>query len=161
MQSKSQTGITGKGRESLARILDYVLMEECFLLETTRDYRWNVTGPNLYSLHRLFDEQRRQLNYWLDLLIERTKSIGLGRRGVQTKTRLTESSAKVGTGLLARSMIGDLLIRHERIAQRLREALERLNDPGTADLLRSLVEFHETTAWMLRVVNNGPDPAVI
>ena len=34
---------------------------------------------------------------------------------------------------------------------------ERLPDAATADLLLRLVEFHETTAWMLRVVHSGPD----
>jgi len=50
-----------------------------------------------------------------------------------------------------------LLARHEEMAHRLRDDIERLPDPGTADLLLRLAEFHETTAWMLRVVSHGPD----
>jgi starvation-inducible DNA-binding protein len=156
MQSKSHTGITGKARQSLVRILDYVLKEECFLLATTHDYRWNVTGPNLYSLHRLFDEQRRQLDYWLDRVVERAKSIGLPKREFEKKARRTDT-AKAGARLPARSMIGDLVARHERIAGHLRDDIARLPDRATAELLQRLLEFHETTAWMLRMVHNGPD----
>ena len=55
-------------------------------------------------------------------------------------------------------MIGELLIRHESMAHQLRGDIERLREPALADLLTHLVEFHETTAWMLRVVSRGSDP---
>jgi starvation-inducible DNA-binding protein len=156
MPSKTKQGITGKARASLVRILDHVLKEECFLLATTRNYRWNVTGPNLYSLHRLFDEQRHELDYWLDRVIERAKSIGLSKRSIEKEAKRTEAE-KPGSRLPARSMIGDLLARHERIARHLRHDIARLPDRPTAELLQRLLEFHETTAWMLRMVHNGPD----
>jgi DNA-binding ferritin-like protein len=107
-------------------------------------------------LHRLFDEQRRQLDYWLGRVIEQGKSIGLRKRGATAeKPALSEAETKSSAGLPARTMIGDLLTRHERIARQLRDDIERLADPVTADLLLALVEFHETTAWMLRVVKNS------
>lgn len=159
MQSKIHTSITGKARESLVRILDYVLKEECFLLETTRNYHGNVRGPNLYSLHRLFDEQRRQIDYWLERVIEQAKSIGAGTRAASKRAKEAATPPSTGAGLPAHSMIRDLLGRHERMAKRLRDELERLRDPATADLLERIVEFHETTAWMLRVVHNGPETA--
>lgn len=155
MKSKIHTGITGKARESLAKILDHVLQDECSLLATTRDYRWNVTGPNLYSLHRLFDEQRRQLDFWLQRVMERTKLIGLGK-AIPARMLARAEEAKRGAGLPARTMIGDLLRQHEGLAHRLRDDLEHLRDPVTADLLQGLVEFHETTAWMLRMVDSTP-----
>lgn len=156
MQSKIHPGFRNKARASLVRILDHVLQEECFLLAKTQDYRGHVTGPNLYSLHRLFDEQRRQLDYWLQRVVEQAKSFGLSKRGAAAeKPGVSEVETKSGAGLPARTMIGDLLARHERIARQLRDDIERLADPGTADLLVALVEFHETTAWMLRVVKTS------
>lgn len=156
MQPKSSFGLTAKARETLTRILDHVLKDECSLSAATRDYRWNLRGPNLYSLHRLFDEQRRQLDFWLEQLIERTKSAGLGVFG-----RIEPlSGAKIPSGedLPPRTMIGDLLARHEEMAHRLREDIAQLSDPATAELLTKLLEFHETTAWMLRMLHDGPDP---
>lgn len=157
MQPKSQVGITGKARDTLAKIIDHVLQDECSLSATTREYRWNVTGPNLYSLHRLFDEQRRQLDYWLGQIGQLAKSAGFGsRNAVVDATRAADATSPTGAGLPPRTMIGDLLTRHEEMAQRLRADIERLGDPTTAELLTRLVEFHETTAWMLRVLHNGP-----
>ena len=160
MQPKPQVGITGKARDTLARILDHVLRDECSLSATTRQYRWNVTGPNLYSLHRLFDEQRRQLDYWLGQVGQLAKSVGFGSRETMEDLQRTvagPAGAEKPPGSLPPStMIGDLLARHEEMAQRLRADIERLGDPATADLLKRLVEFHETTAWMLRMLRDGP-----
>jgi starvation-inducible DNA-binding protein len=160
MQSLTKTGITGKTRETLAKILEHVVREEFSLCATTKDYRWNVTGPNLYSLHRLFDEQRRQLDYWLERIRERAKSIGFSSwANLAKKVQPSGRGAPSSAGLPAQTMVGDLLARHEGLAHRLREDIERLGDPATVDLLLHLAEFHETTAWMLRVINNGPGPS--
>jgi starvation-inducible DNA-binding protein len=158
MQPKS-SGITGKARETLARILDHVLAEECSLSTRTRDYRWNLTGPQLYSLHRLFEEQRQQLEFWVGQLITRTKSLGLSTPARDANEGNDIQRAARGAGLPPRTMIGDLLSRHETLAQELAQGTERLGDPVVADLLQRLQEFHETAAWMLRMLHNGPEPA--
>jgi starvation-inducible DNA-binding protein len=158
MPSKSAGGVTGRARDTVVKILDHVLRDECSLSATTSDYRCKVTGPNLYSLHRLFDEQRRQIDYWLDKVIERTKSAGLAARIPAVKAPSAPAPAQSdGGGLAPSTIVGDLLARHERMAERLRADIERLNDPGIADLLSRLLEFHETTAWMLRMIYSGPD----
>jgi starvation-inducible DNA-binding protein len=161
MQPKSQTGLTDKARESLAGLLDRIVEDEWFILAVTRQYRWSVKGPNLYSLHRLFDEQRRQLDYWLEQVVERTKSMGSRTRksSLEKKASTDDPESNAEAGLTARTMVGDLLHRHEEMARRLRHDIERLRDPGTAALLSRLMEFHETTAWMLRmVVSSDSDP---
>ena len=151
MQPPASAGLPAKARESLAGVLEYVLTEEGILLATTRDCRWQVTGPHLYSLHRLFEEQRRQLDYWLKRVIERTKSIGLRGRTTLEKAPAIEGTPSGHRGP-PRAIIGELLTRHEEMAERLRRDIVRLPDPATADLLSHLMEFHETTAWMLRMV---------
>jgi starvation-inducible DNA-binding protein len=159
MQAKTETGITGKARETLARILDHALKEECLLSATTQDYRWNVTGPNLYSLHRLFDEQRRQIDHWLDQLMERARCFGFGGRpNLKKELPAGTSDAAAGGRLPASTMVVDLLLRHEEMAHRLRADIKRLSDPTLSDLLMRIVEFHETTAWILRMVNHGSEP---
>ena len=153
MDSTRDNGLTGKARDTLARILDHLLADECSLSATTRDYRWRVTGPNLYSLHRLFEEQRRQLDFWLDQLIERTRAVGLALTNGGERNAPPSAAAE---GLEPRGMIGDLLGRHEEMARMLRQDIERLGDPATAQLLTRLLEFHETSAWMLRMLHDGP-----
>lgn len=158
MEPKPTGGITSKARETLAKILDHVLKDECSLSATTRAYRWSVTGPNLYSLNRLFDEQRRQLDYWLSQVGQLAKTVGFGARAdlEEVARQVDAPPAEAAASLPPSTMIGDLLTRHEEMAHRLRADIERLGDPGTAQMLMRLVEFHETTAWMLRMLHDGP-----
>lgn len=155
---KSPTSLTGKARETLAKILDHVLAEECSLSATTRDYRWNVSGPNFHSLHKLFDEQRRQLDEWLAQIFQRTRAVGVMEPAkIEELTRAAEEARTSGAGLPAQQMIDDLLARHEEMSRKLRDDVERLADPGTAELLQRVADFHDTTAWMLRMLLEGPD----
>jgi len=157
MQPKPPAGLPGKARETLAKILDHVWREECSLSATTRQYGWNVRGPNLYSLHRLFEEQRRQLDQWLAQVGQLAASVGFGPRESASEIgRAGAATQPTPAAVPPRTMIGDLLARHEEMARRLRQDIARLGDPATAELLTRLVEFHETTAWMLRMVNTGP-----
>lgn len=122
-----------------------------------REYRWNLTGPNIYSLNRLFDDQRRQLDTWLGKVIERTRAAGSAALG--TIEELVKAPENLpATALPTGAMIGDLVARHEQMAHRLQEDLARLRDPITIELLTGLREFHETTAWMLRILHSGPGP---
>src|SRR5215212_2509340 len=107
MQSNSPIGITDKARTSIARLLNHVLKEECFLLATTRDYRGSVTGPHLYSLHRLFDEQRRQLEQWLERVIERAKLLGAGKFSGKPNAQPDSPIVSRGAGLPAGTLVGD------------------------------------------------------
>jgi starvation-inducible DNA-binding protein len=163
MKPKRQNGrISGMARDTLAKIIDHVLRDECSLAATTRDYRWNLTGPNLYSLHRLFDEQRRQLEFWLNQVVQCAKSVGVGSRiPVEEVARAAHAApATSGVGLPPQTMIGDLLSRHEQMAHQLRQDIGRLGNPAAADVLKHLLEFHETTAWMLRMLHDGPSSGI-
>jgi len=155
---KPSVTLTGKAREALARILDHVLAEECSLSAATRDYRWNVSGPNFHSLHKLFDEQRRQLDAWLAQIFQRTRAVGAaGPEKIEELTRAAEAGRLPSAGVPARQMIDDLLARHEEMSRKLRDDVERLADPTTAELLQQVADFHDTTAWMLRMLLEGPD----
>jgi len=159
MQTARMNGITSRACDTLREILDQVLVGECSLWATTRDYRWNVSGPNLHSLHCLFDEQRRQLDFWLRKLLECTRVSGLA-----TPRELDLSGREAGAGaslsrLEPHRMVGDLMARHERLARLLHADLAALGDRVMAEVLTWLREFHETSAWMLRILHDGPETA--
>jgi hypothetical protein len=54
---KTNTGLNDETRLEVGQILNLVLADEFVLYATTRDYHWNVTGPEFRSLHRQFEEQ--------------------------------------------------------------------------------------------------------
>jgi starvation-inducible DNA-binding protein len=148
--------LSEKTRQTFARIMDHVLAEECSLLATTREYRGKVTGPNFHSLNKLFEEQRRQLDGWVTRLVERTRAVGFSPAvdsGKSSAAAGMDPAERGGT----RDLIDDLLARHEEMSRKLRDEVERLGDPATAELLQRVADFHDTTAWMLRMLLEGPD----
>lgn len=123
------------------------------LSATTRDFRWKVTGPNFHSLHKLFDEQRRQLDDWLDQLMAPARAVGVRTETVRPGETPPPEARRA---MPAHQMIGELLTRHEAMARLLRRDIQVCGvgqgEQGTVELLRRLEEFHQTTAWMLRML---------
>jgi starvation-inducible DNA-binding protein len=145
-----------KARANVASILTHALAEELLLSSTTREFYAKV--PAFHSLHRLFAEQYGQLGQWLDQLAQRVWAIGSAPQGKMAElagARCVTLPERVGE----RTMVGELLSLHEELAKRLQDDRQKcarqLGDPGTADVLGQLAEFHETTAWMLRTVLEG------
>ena len=152
---KPNIGIEDKNRQSVTQILNHLLSDEYVLYTKTRNYHWNVVGPDFSELHKFFESQYEELDEIIDEVAERTRS--LGEKPVATlkeflqETRLKESSAG---DLMAKQMLAHLLADHESIINSLRQELqdcaEKYRDAGTSDFLTGLMEQHEKMAWMLR-----------
>ena len=135
-------------------MLNLLLADEYVLYATTRDYHWNVTGPEFHSLHKEFEDQYGQVADWIDQVAERARAIGAGARGNWADlTKAARSSADPGIDLSSDHMLSELLALHEDLVVQLRKdaaSAERLGDIGTTDFLTGLLEQHEKAAWMLR-----------
>ena len=152
---KTNIGLTDEARLEVGQILNLILADEFVLYATTRDYHWNVTGPEFRSLHLQFEEQYEQVAQWIDDVAERARAIGAGARGNWVDlTKAARCSADRGIGLPADRMLLELLALHEELIVQLRSdadaCLGRFKDAGTADFLTGLMERHEKAAWMIR-----------
>ena len=152
---KTNIGINDEARLEVGQMLNLLLADEYVLYATTRDYHWNVTGPEFRSLHQQFEEQYGMIGEWIDEVAERARAIGVGARGNWADlTKAARSSADAGMGLAAEHMLAELLAVHEEMIVQLRTDSEscttRYQDAGTADFLTGLMERHEKIAWMLR-----------
>jgi len=134
-------------------LLNHALADEFALSAVTRDYHWNVTGPRFRSLHETFDEQYHQIDDWVEKIGERARALGITpRAGWRELVRARRIRPPSGAGLAANAMIAGLSALHYCVAERLRgdvEECQQLGDAPTARLFGELVEYHETTAWML------------
>ena len=158
MKAKSSLSLGAKARENLARILNHALQEEVVLSATMRDFLGSVTGPNFHSLYRLFGDHCRQIDRWLGEIGERARALGAVMRATVVEQAKSAGGSADPAARPARNIVGDLLALHEGIAARLRADLAACGgDTATADFLTRLVDFHETTAWMLRMVLDGPE----
>jgi starvation-inducible DNA-binding protein len=152
---KINIGLNDEARLEVGQMLNLLLADETMLYATTRDYHWNVTGPEFLALHQQFETQYGQLADSIDAIAERARAIGIGARGSLIElAKRVRSSAAAGTGLGATQMISGLLALHEDLIMQLRTdsaaCAVRFNDAGTADFLTGLMVGHEKTAWLLR-----------
>ena len=149
-------GIDEDNRTAVVGILNAMLADEYVLYTKTRNFHWNVTGPNFKALHVFFEEQYRQLGEAVDAVAERARKLGGDAAGSLEEfielTRLEEAPGS--TPPPASKMISTLLADHEKVIRQLREDIgaceETYDDQGTMDFLTSLMEDHEKMAWMLR-----------
>jgi starvation-inducible DNA-binding protein len=151
---RPELGISADGLQSVAKALATLLADEVLLYLKTRNFHWNVVGPNFIEMHKFFESQYEELDEILDEVAERIRSIGSRAPGSMAEflrdTRLSESDGKVAHAL---GIIEILLADHETVIRGIRNDLEivaKAADAGTEDFLVGLLEQHEKMAWMLR-----------
>lgn len=146
-------GLDPKASAAVCEALEHRLGDAWVLYAKTRNFHWNVEGPNFSQYHALFQAQYEALDEEIDALAERLRALGRRAPG-SLKEFLALSGLKESLGRRgAPEMIGELLAGHEALARSLRadlDACEKARDQGTADFLTGLLEGHEKTAWMLR-----------
>ncbi len=148
-------GLSESNRDSVVRILNNLLADEYVLYTKTRNYHWNVVGPQFNDLHKFFQEQYEALDEMVDEVAERARSLGGKAYGTLAEfsqhSRLKEQPGKQPA---AATMVANLQADHEAMVRTLRADLETVmekhNDAGTNDFLTGLMEKHEKMAWMLR-----------
>lgn len=157
---KPNIGLLDAHREGVVQILNTLLADEYLLYTKTRNYHWNVVGPQFNDLHKFFEEQYNELNDIVDDVAERARTLGGNAFGTLTEflqhTRLKEHPGQYPT---AQEMISNLLTDHETVIRNLRIDLktcaDTYQDVGTNDFLTGLMEKHEKMAWMLRAFLGG------
>lgn len=148
-------GLSDEQRRGVSQILNEVLSDEYVLYTKTRNYHWNVRGPQFHDLHKFFEAQYNELNDIVDEVAERARSLGGMALGTLAEfaqhSRLKEHPGDYPN---AQEMVANLLADHEVVIRRLRSdldiAAEKFQDMGTNDFLTGLMERHEKMAWMLR-----------
>jgi starvation-inducible DNA-binding protein len=122
-------GIGEGDRKSIAEKLTSLLADNYTLYLKTHNFHWNITGPMFNSLHAMFETQYNEL--WLanDEIAERIRALGVYAPGSGAQFAKL-SSIKEETGV-----------------------------PEWQDMVRQLVDGHETAARTAREVFSVADDA--
>ncbi len=147
-------GIPDSNRASIVKILNTLLADEFVLYTKSRNYHWNVVGPQFNDLHKFFEAQYEELDEIVDEVAERARSLGGKAWGTLAEfsqhSRLKEQPGEYPPAL---TMVANLHADHEAIIRTLRGELATVQDTyadaGTTDFLTGLMERHEKMAWML------------
>lgn len=147
------TGIDQKDRREIARGLYKVLADSYCLMLMTQDCHWNVRGIHFINIHKLTEEQYRELFEAVDVIAERIRALGEPVAGNFKAFQEVSSMPVPGAALREEEMLGVLLRGHEDIAKNARAQVglaASAKDDATVDLLTNRMKHHEKTAWMLR-----------
>lgn len=115
-------GIEANKRQEIASGLSRVLADSYTLYLKTHNFHWNVTGPMFQTLHLMFEAQYNELALAVDLVAERIRALGVSAPG--TYRKFSDLSA----------------------------IKEEDGVPKAQDMIRLLVEGHETVARTARQV---------
>ncbi len=148
-------GISAEKLEGIAKLLNTLLADEYVLYTKTRNYHWNVTGPNFTEYHTFFEELYDFVDEQIDEIAERIRTLGhfplASLHEFLAVTRLLETKHQQSTAL---AMMQELLNDHETIIRMLRHDVqvtaEEFGDAGTSDFLTGLMAAHEKIAWKIR-----------
>ena len=126
---KIDIGIDAAQRELIAGGLSRVLADTYTLYLKTHNFHWNVTGPMFQTLHLMFETQYNELALAVDLVAERIRALGSPAPGTYREFAAL-SAIKEEDGI-----------------------------PKAQDMIRRLVEGHETVARTARDVFRAADGA--
>jgi starvation-inducible DNA-binding protein len=152
---KPAIGITEKNLEKSIAFLSSILADEMTLYVKIRKFHWNVYGQSFMELHKLFENQYKQLEESIDEVAERIGKLGGNTIGTMKEfTEFTRLKEVPGMYPSQKEMLKEVLNDHETIIVQLRKdidlCVEENKDAGTADFLTAMMEEHETMAWILR-----------
>jgi len=147
-------GLSGESRRGVVTLLALLLADEFVLYTKTRNFHWNVTGPQFNDLHKFFETQYEEVDGFVDDVAERIRTLGYASPGSLAEFLSSARLTETGVPPDARGMISDLLADHQSIVRSLRADLaacqDAFGDAGTSDFLTGLMEKHEKMCWMLR-----------
>ena len=158
MQSKAgvddvYTGIKRQDRKKLVHGLSRVLAETYVLYVKTQGFHWNVVGPLFYGLHKLTEEQYRNLAAAVDEIAERIRALGHPAPATFAEFTALSSISEMKELQNADAAVRALAHDHEQISRTLRETADiadEFKDKASADMLTGRLKAHEHMAWMLR-----------
>ena len=145
--------MTSDQRREIADMVANVLADEYRLFVNTQGLHWNVEGPLFYSLHKLTEDQYRELFESVDRLAERIRALGLpapqSLKAFADRSILSDLPEDGDLKSRIEGMIND----YEKAVRRASlvvQLAETSNDVKTADLLTERIGVYEENAWMLR-----------
>ena len=116
------SGIDEKSRSEIAGALSKVQADTYTLYLKTHGFHWNVTGPMFQTLHLMFETQYNELWTALDAIAERIRALGHFAPGTGRKLAELSSISDEEGVPRAQDMIRKLVEGHETVARTARKA---------------------------------------
>src|SRR3990167_6678148 len=104
-----QFGLSKVVRNEAVEALTDFLSHTYALYLKTQNFHWNVTGPQFFSLHLLFQKQYEELAEAVDEIAERVRTLGsyieASFSAFQKRTIIPESNRKSSAKVMLKELI--------------------------------------------------------
>lgn len=150
--STNVINLSNEAQQHMVKALNAVMADTFSLYFKTHSYHWNVTGPNFYSLHNLFEEQYTEMWNALDEIAERIRTLN-NPAPISSKVLVEQAQVKEASATTANDMIKDLADSQKILISTLQQALEvaqKEGDEVTVGFLTDRLNIHEKSYWMLK-----------
>lgn len=139
----------------ISELLKEVLGDQFVLYVKARNYHWNVTGPQFYGLHTVFENIYDELADDIDKVAERIRSLGMKTPGTMKEFwELSSLEEKPGNYPGSMAMVQEIANDFVTIIEKLNSASLKMQstviDEVSADLFYGLIEKYQKTVWMMR-----------
>ena len=123
-------GISDSDRARIAEGLSRLLADSYTLYLKTHNFHWNVTGPMFNTLHTMFMAQYNELFTAVDDIAERIRALGFHAPGSYSQFAKL-ATVQEETGVpKAQDMIRQLVQDHETVARTAREIFPVVEEAG-------------------------------
>jgi len=138
---KPNLGLNDSLRKTVADALAALLADTDALSIKTQNFHWNVTGRDFPQLHAMFGEQYEALGEAIDEIAERMRALGhFAPGGLQAFAKLTEIKDAPANPPAAKEMVRQLMQDHETVARRARQAEKSVDGAGDKESADLLIE---------------------
>ena len=133
-------GIGESDRKEISAGLSHLLADTFTLYLKTHNFHWNVTGPMFRTLHIMFEEQYNELWTATDLIAERIRSLGVFAPATFKEFSRLASIKEEDGVPQALQMVRQLVDGHETTARTARSVLETAEGASDAPTADLLTE---------------------
>jgi starvation-inducible DNA-binding protein len=156
---KPNLGILENHLQAVSLELNKLLADEVVLYIKTRNYHWNIEGPNFHEMHIFYENQFKHIDEMMDQIAERIRTLGhYAEARLADYLKLTNLIEPPYINF-QNDQLKNLLASHETIICNLRRLIpifeNEHKDIGSADFATQLLTMHEKIAWMIRAYLNG------
>lgn len=136
-----------------AHALSTFLADSYMLYLKTQNFHWNVTGPQFFALHTMFEEQYTDLAAAIDTIAERIRALGEYAPGSFVAFRDLSEIEEATSVPTSGEMVTQLSKDNETLSKSCKHVLQLLDgsgDEASIDLATERLRQHDLNAWMLR-----------
>lgn len=148
--------LTEQAKQECAKGLSKVLSDTFVLYLKTHNFHWNVQGPQFIGLHKMFEEQYRDLWASMDDIAERIRALEHPAPGTTDKLKGLAEIKENERIPPAMDMLRELVSDNQNATRTIRAALstaQAAGDEATASLLADRLTYHEKQIWMMKSVS--------